>query len=58
MSSIPQEPDATPESLEPSTAAAQEAWEKRLSSRSDQLTTGRQGAELQQVMDDLRGGTQ
>jgi len=31
-----------------------QSWEKRLVSRSAQLATGRQGASLQQVMDDLR----
>lgn len=30
------------------------SWENRLSSRSAQLATGRQGAALQKVMDDLR----
>lgn len=31
-----------------------QTWEKRLASRSAQLSTGRQGASMQQVMDDLR----
>lgn len=31
-----------------------QSWEKRLASRGAQLATGRQGADLQQVMDDLR----
>ncbi|WP_395746830.1 hypothetical protein [Prosthecobacter sp.] len=31
-----------------------QSWEKRLVSRSAQVATGKQGASLQQVMDDLR----
>lgn len=30
-------------------------WEKRLAARSSELATGKQGASMQQVMDDLRG---
>lgn len=31
-----------------------QSWQKRLAARSAQLATGKQGASLQQVMDDLR----
>ncbi|MFZ2281958.1 MAG: hypothetical protein WAW39_29445 [Prosthecobacter sp.] len=42
------------ESVRTHAAVNLQAWEKRLASHSAQLATGRQGASLQQVMDDLR----
>lgn len=62
MSSIEQESDnATLTGMtqaqgpdEPCNSANLQAWERRLASRSAQLAAGRQGAAMQQVMDDLR----
>jgi hypothetical protein len=45
--------EATP--LTPPSDLNLESWNKRLTSRSEQLSTGRHGATLQEVMDDLRG---
>ncbi|MDI1314518.1 hypothetical protein [Prosthecobacter sp.] len=54
---ITKQPDKLSESthLTPPSDLNLEAWNKRLTSRSEQLSTGRQGATLQEVMDDLRG---